>query len=46
LKLLVRPGIEVDRLDFADVRAHATVYARASNAYEDTEVPASPSRVY
>lgn len=27
LQLLVGPGIEVDRLDFADVRAHATVYA-------------------
>lgn len=45
LQLLVRPGVEVDRFDFADVRAHATVDARAADAYEDAEVPAGPARV-
>lgn len=46
LQLLVCPGIEVDRFDFGDVRAHAAVDSRAPNAYEDTEVPAGPSGVY
>jgi len=45
LQLFVCPGVEVDRLDFADVRAHTAVDARAANAHEDTEVPAGPSRV-
>lgn len=30
LKLLVCPGIKIDRLDLADVCSHATMYARAS----------------
>lgn len=45
LKLLVGPGVEVDRLDAADVGAHSSVDARASNADEDAEVPGGPSRV-
>jgi hypothetical protein len=46
LQLFVGPGVEVDGFDFANVRAHAAVYAGAANAHEDTQVPASPSRVY
>jgi hypothetical protein len=46
LQLLVCPGVEVDRFDLGDVRAHAAVDTRAPNAYEDTEVPAGPSGVY
>ncbi len=34
LQLLIGPGIEVDRLDSRDVRSHAAVYTRASNAYK------------
>ena len=45
LELLVGPGIEVDRLDSADVSAHAAMDARATDADEDAEVPTSPSRV-
>jgi hypothetical protein len=43
--LLVCPCVEVDRFDFGDVRAHAAVNSRASNAYKDAKVPAGPSRV-
>ena len=46
LQLLVRPRVEVDRLDLGDVRAHAAVDARAADAYEDAEVPAGPAGVY
>jgi hypothetical protein len=45
LQLLVCPCVEVDRFDFGDVRAHAAVNSRASNAYKDAKVPAGPSRV-
>jgi hypothetical protein len=45
LQLLVCPCVEIDRFDFRDVRAHAAVNSRASNAYEDAEVPTGPSRV-
>lgn len=45
LHLFVGPGIEVDRFDFADVHAHATVDARAADANEDAEVPACPARI-
>jgi len=44
-ELFVGPGIEVDRLDSADMRAHATVDARTPDADKDAEVPTSPSRV-
>jgi hypothetical protein len=46
LQLLVCPRVEVDRLDFADVGAHAAVDSGATDADEDAEVPAGPSRVW
>lgn len=46
LKLLVRPRVQIDRLDSADVGAHAAVDAGAADADEDADVPARPSRVY
>lgn len=45
LHLLVGPGIEIDRLDFADVDAHTSVDARAADADEDAQIPACPSRI-
>lgn len=45
LHLLVGPGIEIDRLDTADVDAHASVDARAADADENAQVPACPSRI-
>ena len=35
LHLFGCPRIEVDRLDFADMGAHPTMYARAANAEEN-----------
>lgn len=45
LHLLLGPRVEVDRLDAADVGAHAAVDARAADADEDAKVPASPPGV-
>lgn len=45
LHLFIGPGIEVDRLDSADMDAHASVDAGAANADEDAEVPACPARI-
>jgi hypothetical protein len=44
--LFVGPGIEVDGLNSADVSAHATVDARASDTDKDAQVPAGPSRIW
>ena len=46
LQLLVGPGVEVNGFDLANMRAHTTMYAGATYAHEDAEVPAGPSGVY
>lgn len=45
LKLFIGPGIEINGLDSADMRAHTPVNARAPNADKYTEIPRSPSRI-
>jgi hypothetical protein len=37
-----KPTVEVDRLDFADVRSETAVHAAAADAQSDAEVPARP----
>ena len=39
LELLISPGVEINRLDSADMCAHAAVDAGASNADKDTQIP-------
>lgn len=46
LRLFVGPTVEVHRFDSADVGAKTTVYSGTSDAYEDPEVPAGPSRLF
>lgn len=45
LQLFVGPRIQIDRLDSANVRAHATMDARAADADKDAQVPTGPSRI-
>lgn len=46
LHLFIGPGIEVDGLDFADVYAHASVDAGATDTDKDAKIPACPARIY
>lgn len=46
LHLFVGPGIEVDGLDSADVDAHTSVDAGATDTDKDAKVPACPARIY
>lgn len=45
LHLFVGPGIEVDGLDSADMDAHTSVDAGATDADKDAKVPACPARI-
>jgi hypothetical protein len=39
LELFIGPRIEIDRLHSADMGAHPPVDARATDTYEDSQIP-------
>lgn len=45
LQLFIRPRIEIDRLDSADMSPHAPMNARATDTNENAQIPRSPSRM-
>lgn len=45
LELLIRPRVQIDRLDTRDVRAHGSMNAGAANAHENAQVPTRPSGI-